>query len=284
MASEGKIKNRYQSELECPRSQPGVGEIWDPSHLRRIQEHPCYSIKAVHAFGRIHLPVALKCNIQCNYCIREFDCVHESRPGVTSRVITPEEAFERVSEVLEKFSNIKVVGIAGPGEPLFNEETFETFRLIKNVYPHFHHCISSNGLLFLEKLDDLVEIGVGNVTVTLNALKPEIGERIYSSVLYHGKSYRGVEGAHILARNQLSGIEGAVKRGLIVKVNTVLIPGINDCHILDIAKKVKELGAYTQNIMPLIPQHRLAHVSPPTQEQRKKIASRLLRRLYVIST
>jgi nitrogen fixation protein NifB len=54
-------------------------------------------------------------------------------------------------------------------------------------------------------------------------------------------------------------------------VNTVLIPGINDQHILEIAKKVKELGAYTQNIMPLIPQHRLAHVSPPTQEQRKKI-------------
>jgi nitrogen fixation protein NifB len=62
-----------------------------------------------------------------------------------------------------------------------------------------------------------------------------------------------------------------VRRGLIVKVNTVLIPGINDQHIFEIAKKVKELGAYTQNIMPLIPQHRMAHISPPDPKERKKI-------------
>ena len=65
---------------------------FDPTQLRKIQEHPCFSREACHLFGRIHLPVAPKCNIQCNYCIRKFDCVNESRPGVTSKVLTPAEA------------------------------------------------------------------------------------------------------------------------------------------------------------------------------------------------
>ena len=73
---------------------------WDPAQLRKISEHPCFSENACHFFGRMHLPVAPNCNIQCNYCVRKFDCVNESRPGVTSKVLTPPEALERVKEVL----------------------------------------------------------------------------------------------------------------------------------------------------------------------------------------
>lgn len=267
-------KERYGNKLHqirCPEPQPQETENWDPAHLRRIQEHPCYNPKAVHAFGRIHLPVAPKCNIQCNYCIRNFDCVHESRPGVTSRVISPQEALERVSECVTNLPHIKVVGIAGPGEPIYNEETFETFRLIKKDFPYLHHCVSSNGLLLVEKLDELEQVGVRNITVTLNALQPEIGEKVYSFIIYHGKKYEGREGAQILVQNQLAGIKEAVKKGIIVKVNTVMIPGINDNHLLDIAKKAQELGVYIHNIMPLIPQYLLAHVAPPTPEERKRI-------------
>jgi nitrogen fixation protein NifB len=126
---------------------------WDASQLRKIQAHPCFSENACHFFGRMHLPVAPKCNIQCNYCIRKFDCVNESRPGVTSKVLTPQEALERVREVLEKVHYIKVVAVAGPGEPLFNEETFETFRLVKADFPHLMRCLSTNGLLLPDRMD-----------------------------------------------------------------------------------------------------------------------------------
>ena len=51
---------------------------YDPEQLRRISEHPCFSEKACHSFGRMHLAVAPKCNIQCKYCIRDFDCVNEA--------------------------------------------------------------------------------------------------------------------------------------------------------------------------------------------------------------
>ncbi len=51
--------------------------------------HPCFNEEAKHTSARVHLPVAPKCNIQCNYCNRKFDCVNESRPGVTSSVLAP---------------------------------------------------------------------------------------------------------------------------------------------------------------------------------------------------
>jgi len=264
-----KKENRHKRE--CPEPKLREGQVWDPAHLRRIQKHPCYSPKAAHAFGRIHLSVAPKCNIRCNYCIRDFDCIHESRPGVTSSIISPQEGLERVSEVVGKFPNIRVVGIAGPGEPLYNEETFETFRLVKNRFSRLCHCISSNGLLLFEKLEKLKDVGVTNITVTLNAIKPEISEKIYSSIYYGGKVYSGWEGANILLQNQLRGIEAAVKKEMTVKINTVLIPGINDRHIVDIAQKARDLGVFVHNIMPLIPQYLFSNITPPSPDERKRV-------------
>ena len=58
-----------------------------------FNRHPCFNAKVKGQYGRVHLPVAPKCNIQCNYCNRKYDCVNESRPGVTSTVLSPEQAL-----------------------------------------------------------------------------------------------------------------------------------------------------------------------------------------------
>jgi nitrogen fixation protein NifB len=244
---------------------------WDPEQMRKISEHPCFSEKACHAFGRCHLPVAPACNIQCNYCIRDFDCVNESRPGVTSQVLDPEEAVDLVRRAMEKFPYIKVIGIAGPGEPLANNATFETLRRLKEEFPNVIKCISTNGLLLPEKIDLLEKYDVGNVTVTLNAIDPEIGAKIYEFVNYKGKRYTGLEGARILLENQMKGIRMAVERKMIVKINTVYIPGVNEDHIPEIAKKVGEMGVYTFNVIPLIAQYKFADITPPTPEMKRKM-------------
>ncbi|MCC7566556.1 MAG: nitrogenase cofactor biosynthesis protein NifB [Methanomicrobiaceae archaeon] len=247
---------------------------FDPEQMRKISEHPCYSEKACHAFGRCHLPVAPKCNIQCNYCVRDFDCVNESRPGVTSKVLSPEESLELVRRVVAEFPYVKVIGIAGPGEPLANPETFEALRIVHEEFPRLIMCISTNGLLLPEKVDELDRYGVGNVTVTLNAVDPAIGEKIYSWVEYNGKRYHGREAAELLLAQQMKGIEMAVERRMLVKVNTVYIPGINEDHIVDIAKKVGDLGAYTFNLIPLIPQYKFEDITPPTPAQKREMQDR----------
>lgn len=264
------------NEKILPVANVGGRDIpYDPEQLRRIKEHPCFSEKACHTFGRMHLPVAPKCNIQCNYCVRDFDCVNESRPGVTSSVLTPREALERVDEVLEKYHFIKVVAIAGPGEPLTNEETFETFKLVGEKYPNMILCVSTNGLVLPDRIEELDRLGVCNITVTMNAIDPEIGKEIYEYIIYKGKKYRGLEGATLLRDQQIKGITEAVRLKKIVKVNTVLIPKVNDYHIEDIARKIKEMGVFIHNVMPLIPQYRFAHIPPPTIEEKKKIQEKL---------
>ena len=247
---------------------------YDPEQLRKISEHPCYSDKACHAFGRCHLPVAPKCNIQCNYCVRDFDCVNESRPGVTSRVLQPEESLDLVRKVVKDYPYVKVIGIAGPGEPLANPETFEALRLVHEEFPHLIMCISTNGLMLPESIEELAKYDVGNVTVTLNAINPAIGEKIYSWVEYNGKKYHGREAAELLLSQQLRGIEMAVAKKMFVKVNTVYIPGVNDDHIPEIAKKVGEMGAFTFNVIPLIPQYKFAGVTPPTPKEKREMQDR----------
>ena len=242
---------------------------------KSIHGHPCFGGNH-HKNGRIHLAVAPRCNIKCGYCTRKHDCVNESRPGVTSRILTPPEALATVREVMasEQLGPvIKVVGIAGPGDPLANETTFETFRLIGEEFPRLIKCLSTNGLLLPERIDDLEEIDLQSLTVTINALDPDVAGKVYSFILYHGRKYTGADAGRIIIGNQLEGLRRAVEYGMTVKVNTVLIPGINDGQIPIIAEKVKELGAFVMNVMPIIPQSEFAHVAPPSPELLEKVRS-----------
>ncbi len=230
--------------------------------------HPCFGGNR-HKNGRIHLAVAPRCNIKCGYCDRKHDCANESRPGVTSRLLSPQEALEHVRGIMaddQLGKVIKVIGIAGPGDPLANEETFETFRLVKAEFPELLFCLSTNGLLLPERLPDLAAINLHSLTVTINAVDPAVGAQIYRHVIYHGNHYRGEEGAAILINNQFEGVRQAAEQGLVVKVNTVLTPGINDLQIPLIAEKAAEFGAFVMNIMPIIPQAELSHVVPPSPE------------------
>jgi nitrogen fixation protein NifB len=186
---------------------------------------------------------------------------------VTSQVITPEEALDVIKRALELCPDITVAGIAGPGDTLATPYALETFRLVKEHYPKLLKCMSTNGLLLAEKADEVIDTGIDSLTVTVNAVDPEIEAKINSAIVYHGKKYEGVEAAEILIKNQLEGIRKVSSAGITVKVNTVLVPGINDNHIETIAKTVSEAGATIYNIIPLIPQHELADIPEPTCPQ-----------------
>lgn len=231
-----------------------------------LADHPCYSEKAHRLFGRIHVPVAPKCNIQCNYCVRKYACANENRPGVTVDVISPEQAAATVRRALDIEPRIRVIGIAGPGDALANKETFQTMALVREDFPSLTRCMSTNGLMLPERVEELHRLRVSAITVTINAIDPDIGAAIYAGVRYQGRLYRGREAFELLNHNQLAGVRMAAERGMIVKVNAILIPGINDHHLVDVARAVRNLGAYIMNIMPLIPVEgsKFAHRSPPS--------------------
>ncbi len=217
------------------------------------KRHPCYSQDAHHYFARMHVAVAPRCNIQCKYCNRKFDCVNESRPGVTSEVLSPERASQKTLAVGAMLKNLTVVGIAGPGDPLANaKQTFDTFSLIHKSAPDLQLCLSTNGLMLNDYIEEICNQNIHHVTVTVNAIDAHVSEQIYQFVRWRGKTLHGLEAAEVLLQNQMTGIAALIAHGVLVKVNSVLIPGVNDEHMVEVSKKMREMGVFLHNIMPLI--------------------------------
>jgi nitrogen fixation protein NifB len=233
-------------------SAAGQGDL-SPEIWEKVKNHPCYSEEAHHHYARMHVAVAPACNIQCNYCNRKYDCANESRPGVVSEKLTPEQAAKKVLAVASTIPQMTVLGIAGPGDPLANPaKTFKTFELIAKTAPDIKLCLSTNGLMLPDHVDTIKNFNVDHVTITINMIDPEIGAKIYPWVFYKNKRYTGVEGAKILTERQLQGLEMLTERGILCKVNSVMIPGINDKHLVEVNRAVKSRGAFLHNIMPLI--------------------------------
>ena len=228
-------------------------EIWE-----KVKTHPCYSEQAHHHYARMHVAVAPACNIQCNYCNRKYDCANELRPGVVSERLTPEEAAQKVLGVAATLPQMTVVGIAGPGDPLANPaKTFKTFELIAEQAPDIKLCLSTNGLALPKQIDAITKYKVDHVTITINCIDPKIGAKIYPWIFHDHRRITGVEASEILIENQLRGLEMLVERGVLCKINSVMIPGINDHHLVEVNRAVKARGAFLHNIMPMIsaPEH-----------------------------
>lgn len=219
-----------------------------------LNRHPCFHGCAKGLYGRIHLPVAFDCNIQCNYCNRAFNCVNESRPGVTAHMITPEEAVSYIANGLKKEPRITVAGIAGPGDPFCDpEQTLKTLCRIKKAYPDLILCLSSNGLNVSDYVEHIVKIGVSHITITINAVDSSIGAKIYKWIRLRDMVFYGEEAAEKLLENQLKAVKRLKASGIMVKINTVVIPTINEHHITTIAKYLSSMGVDIMNCIPMLP-------------------------------
>ncbi|AEF84549.1 nitrogenase cofactor biosynthesis protein NifB [Treponema primitia ZAS-2] len=234
-----------------------------------FSNHPCFSSDARHSTGRIHLPVAGKCNVQCNFCNRKYNCVNESRPGVSSALLSPFQALDYLKSVLNIVDNISVIGIAGPGDPFANpEETLATMELVQKNYPDKILCLATNGLALSDYGERLGKLNISHVTITVNAVDPAIGAKIYAWVRYGPHVYRGVTGADLLIQRQTEAIKVLKSLGIIVKINTVVIPGINDAHAAEVAAYTASLGADVQNCIPMmhVEETAFADIPSPTGE------------------
>jgi nitrogen fixation protein NifB len=237
-------------------------------NIELAQSHPCYDAQAHNRIGRIHLPVASKCNIACKYCDRKVSSYyHTSRPGLAYTMLQPEDTVFAVEKAIKQNPSIEVVGISGPGEPLFNEETFKTLNIVSEHFPYLKLCVCTNGLLLPEKARILKELKVKSLTVTINAVDPKIVAKISSFSIVGGEKVEGIRGAEILVSRQLKGLEIAADLGFLIKINTVLIPNINMTYVRDIAFEIKKRGAYIMNIMPLIPLGELKKLKAPTCDE-----------------
>ncbi|TCL55571.1 nitrogen fixation protein NifB [Hydrogenispora ethanolica] len=215
-----------------------------------FHKHPCFDPDAHFRYGRLHLPVSPSCNIQCRYCSNG-----SNKCAGPDALVAPEQAVELVARALELCPQLTVVGVSGPGDPLATGDALEALERVHREFPALIKCLSTNGLMLVDRAERIAAAGVKTVAVTVNALRYDLLKQICSYVLLNGKYYTGDYAARLLISAQLAGIRKLIGFGIAVKINTVLIPGVNDRHIGEIAKVMAQLGAALINIVPLYPGH-----------------------------
>ncbi len=246
-----------------------------------IPYHPCMHEEAHGRVARLHLPVAPRCNIQCNHC--HFAASGEDRnagPGVADSIMTPGEALEETEAFLREWGPDSVVGIAGPGDPLANEETFEILSALTGRFPGIRLCLCTNGLVLPSRVQDLADLGVRHLSVTMHGATPGTVARMVRFVR-DTRPLEGEEGASLLLERQREGIRLAVQAGMFVKINLVIVPEVNAHEAPLVARETAALGAGILNPMPLVPRGRFRDLRPPTREELEAIATECGRHLAV---
>lgn len=245
--------------------------------------------KAFHVwFEELALPVAPSCNMMCNFCSKESDCIcNGNNPDSLSKPMTPRQAVNWAVASVNKNKKIKVIRISGPGEPLFNNHTFEVLRRLNTELPEYTYSISTNGLQLDEKVEELEKLNVKEVNVSLNSIYNDTAQKLYSRIVKKNQIVaHSAEMAEILLNSQIEGIKHCVKSGIIVNINTIYFPGINHDDIYTIALKCKEWGVNSMCIISCYPNGKFQKQQIPSLAELvhlKQELSRVLQRIEIKS-
>jgi nitrogen fixation protein NifB len=205
--------------------------------------HPCFGIASSRTAGRLHLPVASRANSRIRFS-------PVSPPGPA---MTPEEGVAMLDRVIEAGTVIDIVGITGPGDPLaVPGPTLRTLRLVRDKYPDMALCLTTVGIGGAQVAEDLAAIGLSHVTVLVDAVYPEVAEKLYAWIRPSTKTVPLSQAARLLVEEQRQTVSAFVAAGLTVKINTTVYAGFNAGHVEQIATEMAALGA---KIMAVVPYH-----------------------------
>ncbi len=189
----------------------------------------------VDTFGRVHrdlrISVTDRCNFRCTYCMPEEGMVWQPR----DELLTFEE-IERVARVLvgrHGFDSIRLTG----GEPTVRAHL--PVLVAKLAALGVDLALTTNGATLAAMADDLAAAGLRRINISIDSLRADRFEALT----------RRDELPRVLA-----GIDAAVAAGLDpVKLNVVMIRGVNDDEAVDFATFGRERGVTVRFIefMPL---------------------------------
>jgi len=165
----------------------------------------------------IRVSVTSRCNFRCLYCMPNTPFEWEPRENILSY----EEMFEFLKLAIDE--GVKKIRITG-GEPLLRKDLDKFVNMLYSYKPSLDLALTTNGYYLPEYAEKLKEAGLKRVNISLDSLKPEIAAKIAQKDVLE---------------KVLKGIDAAVKAGLKVKLNTVVMKGINDEEVLDIFEFAK---------------------------------------------
>lgn len=205
--------------------------------------HPCFNKQNIGRVSRIHLPLIKSCNIVCNYCNRSYSCPNENRPGVTSALLGTKNVLHLLNNYIKIYPDLKIVGIAGPGEALAEPEVvYNSFKIIRDNFPELKLCLSTNGFAVSENIELIKELHIDYITVTINTLNTKTASKIYVT-----------NDIEQFISKQIKAIEILKDLKVKTKINSVVIPGINVDDLVEVAQFAQKNGVLAQNLIPFIP-------------------------------
>ncbi|GEM_PF-203101 len=257
----------------------------DAASPHNFASHPCFAVGARAHAGRIHLPVAVKSNLRRRFgepetpgralapgdVLQWLDRVLAGGLGdaearacalVAAKDAAQDAAVGAAGDAAGNAAvadagcgtQISMVGITGPGEPLAEPgPTLETLRLVREKHPELALTLATNGLMAAQHAATLAELGLSHVTVLVDAVDPGIVEQLYAWIRPGTRTLPLPEAARLLVDEQARAIRAFREAGLFVKVNMTVIAGINEEHVADVASVVATLGADMLALAPFQP-------------------------------
>lgn len=160
-----------------------------------------------------------RCNFRCQYCMpegAELDYV------LQQQLLSYEELLTLIEEVFIPvgFTRFRLTG----GEPLLRPRVVELVGAIASLPQTQDLSMTTNGFLLAPLAQDLYNAGLRRINISLDSLDPETFDKIIGN---RGRSHwqqvwQGIQAAYQVGFNPL-------------KLNVVVIPGVNDHEILDLA-------------------------------------------------
>ncbi|MEW6088104.1 MAG: GTP 3',8-cyclase MoaA [bacterium] len=185
------------------------------------------------SFGReinyLRISLTDRCNLRCIYCLPK-----EGVKLISSSEIMSYEEILRFVRILAGLG-VNKVRLTG-GEPLLRLGIVDFIKEIKTIPGLKDLSLTTNGVIFQEKVDGLFKAGLTRVNISVNTLKKEKYESITGSKNNHFiKIIKGINEALDLGINP-------------VKINVVALKGINDDEIPDFAKLTKDKNLHVRFI------------------------------------
>ncbi len=160
-----------------------------------------------------------KCNFRCQYCMPEGTKLNYV---LNEELLSDREIISLVRDVFMPlgFTKFRLTG----GEPLLRPGVVDLVREITNLPATEDIALTTNAFLLEDLAKPLYDAGLTRINISLDSLIPETFNKITGN---RGKSrwqqtWRGILAAHQVGFDPL-------------KLNVVVIPGVNDTEILDLA-------------------------------------------------
>jgi len=193
----------------------------------------------------IELPVAPRANNRIR-----FAATDEAR-----QPLSPEQALILLVELLDKGERVDGVTIAGPGDPLADSaSTLATLELVRRQYPDMDLGVTTLGLGGKDAAAQLVQAGVSHVTLLVDAVDLEIMRKLYAWIRPGSRTVSLSAATEVLLTEQREAARAFALAGCRVGIKTIIYPGYNDNHAVEIAKTMAEMGAQFMIVAPFEPQ------------------------------